>query len=142
MPFARDYGGTLDTRSFGGVQVSRTFYSKGQTGQQCLLGAYSSLNRQIKKGNVTMYPRREMLDLVLIDGKARGIIARNLITGEIERHAAHAVVLATGGYGTIYYLSTLAVNSNASAAWKAHKKGAFFANPSFVQIHPTCSSPA
>ena len=138
VPFARDYGGTLDTRSFGGVQVSRTFYSKGQTGQQCLLGTYSSLNRQIKKGNVTMYPRREMLDLVLIDGKARGIIARNLLTGEIERHAAHAVVLATGGYGTIYYMSTLAVNSNASAAWKAHKKGAFFANPSFVQIHPTC----
>ncbi|MFA5818619.1 MAG: fumarate reductase/succinate dehydrogenase flavoprotein subunit [Bacteroidales bacterium] len=138
VPFARDYGGTLDTRSFGGVQVSRTFYSKGQTGQQCLLGAYSSLNRQIKKGNVTMFPRREMLDLVLIDGKARGIIARNLLTGEIERHAAHAVVLATGGYGTIYYMSTLAVNSNASAAWKAHKKGAFFANPSFVQIHPTC----
>jgi len=137
VPFARDYGGTLDTRSFGGVQVSRTFYSSGQTGQQCLLGAYSSLNRQIKKGNVTMYPRREMLDLVLIDGKARGIIARNLITGEIERHSSHAVVLATGGYGTIYFLSTLAVNSNASAAWKAHKKGAFFANPSFVQIHPT-----
>jgi succinate dehydrogenase / fumarate reductase, flavoprotein subunit len=138
VPFARDYGGTLNTRSFGGVQVSRTFYSSGQTGQQCLLGAYSSLNRQIKKGNVTMFPRREMLDLVLIDGKARGIIARNLLTGEIERHAAHAVVLASGGYGTIYYLSTLAVNSNASAAWKAHKKGAFFANPSFVQIHPTC----
>jgi succinate dehydrogenase / fumarate reductase, flavoprotein subunit len=138
VPFARDYGGTLDTRSFGGVQVSRTFYSSGQTGQQCLLGAYSSLNRQIKKGTVTMYPRREMLDLVLIDGKARGIITRNLLTGEIERHGAHAVVLATGGYGTIYYLSTLAVNSNASAAWKAHRKGAFFANPSFVQIHPTC----
>jgi succinate dehydrogenase / fumarate reductase flavoprotein subunit len=138
VPFARDYGGTLDTRSFGGVQVSRTFYSSGQTGQQCLLGAYSSLNRQIKKGNVTMYPRREMLDIVLIDGKARGIIARNLLTGEIERHAAHAVVLATGGYGTIYFMSTLAVNSNASAAWKAHKKGAYFANPSFVQIHPTC----
>jgi succinate dehydrogenase / fumarate reductase flavoprotein subunit len=138
VPFARDYGGTLNTRSFGGVQVSRTFYSSGQTGQQCLLGAYSSLNRQIKNGNVTMYPRREMLDIVLIDGKARGIIVRNLITGEIERHAAHAVVLATGGYGTIYYLSTLAVNSNASAAWKAHKKGAFFANPSFIQIHPTC----
>jgi succinate dehydrogenase / fumarate reductase flavoprotein subunit len=137
VPFARDYGGTLDTRSFGGVQVSRTFYSKGQTGQQCLLGVYSSLNRQIKKGNVTMYPRREMLDLVLIDGKARGIIARNLVTGEIERHAAHAVVLATGGYGTIYFLSTLAVNSNASAVWKAHKKGALFANPSFIQIHPT-----
>jgi succinate dehydrogenase / fumarate reductase flavoprotein subunit len=138
VPFARDYGGTLDTRSFGGVQVSRTFYSSGQTGQQCLLGAYSSLNRQIGKGNVTMYPRREMLDIVLIDGKARGIIARNLLTGEIERHAAHAVVLATGGYGTIYFLSTLAVNSNASAAWKAHKKGAFFANPSYIQIHPTC----
>jgi len=138
VPFARDYGGTLDTRSFGGVQVSRTFYAKGQTGQQCLLGCYSSLNRQIKKGNVKMYPRREMLDLVIVDGKARGIISRNLITGEIERHGAHAVVLATGGYGTIYYLSTLAVNSNASAAWKAHRKGAFFANPSFVQIHPTC----
>jgi succinate dehydrogenase / fumarate reductase, flavoprotein subunit len=137
VPFARDYGGTLDTRSFGGVQVSRTFYAKGQTGQQCLLGCYSSLNRQIKKGNVKMFPRREMLDLVVIDGRARGIITRNLITGEIERHEAHAVVLATGGYGTIYYLSTLAVNSNASAAWKAHKKGAFFANPSFVQIHPT-----
>ena len=138
VPFARDYGGTLDTRSFGGVQVSRTFYSSGQTGQQCLLGCYSSLNRQIRKGNVVMYPRREMLDLVVIDGKARGIIARNLLTGEIERHSAHAVVLATGGYGTIYYMSTLAVNSNASAAWKAHKKGAFFANPSFIQIHPTC----
>ena len=138
VPFARDYGGTLDTRSFGGVQVSRTFYAKGQTGQQCLLGAYSSLNRQIRKGNVTMYPRREMLDLVVIEGKARGIIARNLLTGKIERHSAHVVVLATGGYGTVYYLSTLAVNSNASAAWKAYKKGAFFANPSFIQIHPTC----
>jgi succinate dehydrogenase / fumarate reductase, flavoprotein subunit len=138
VPFARDYGGTLDTRSFGGVQVSRTFYAKGQTGQQCLLGAYSSLNRQIKKGSVKMFPRREMLELVLVDGKARGIITRNLVTGEIERHSAHAVVLATGGYGTIYYLSTLAVNSNASAAWKAHKKGALFANPSFIQIHPTC----
>lgn len=138
VPFARDYGGTLDTRSFGGVQVSRTFYSKGQTGQQCLLGAYSSLNRQIAKGNVTMFPRREILDIVLIEGKARGVIARNLLTGEIERHSAHAVVLATGGYGTVYFLSTLAVNSNASAAWRAHKKGALFANPSFVQIHPTC----
>lgn len=138
VPFARDYGGTLDTRSFGGVQVSRTFYAKGQTGQQCLLGTYSSLNRQIKKGTVKLFSRREMLDIVLIDGKARGIIVRNLITGEIERHSAHAIVLATGGYGTVYYLSTLAVNSNASAAWKAHKKGAFFANPSFVQIHPTC----
>lgn len=137
VPFAREYGGTLDTRSFGGVQVSRTFYAKGQTGQQCLLGAYSSLNRQIRAGAVTMYPRRDMLELVIIDGKARGIITRNLITGEIERHSAHAVVLATGGYGTVYYLSTLAVNSNASAAWKAYKKGAAFANPSFVQIHPT-----
>lgn len=137
VPFAREYGGSLDTRSFGGVQVSRTFYAKGQTGQQCLLGAYSSLNRQIKAGTVTMYPRRDMLELVIIDGKARGIITRNLITGEIERHSAHAVVLATGGYGTVYFLSTLAVNSNASAAWKAYKKGAAFANPSFVQIHPT-----
>lgn len=137
VPFAREYGGTLDTRSFGGVQVSRTFYAKGQTGQQCLLGAYSSLNRQIKAGTVKMFPRRDMLELVVIDGKARGIITRNLITGEIERHSAHAVVLATGGYGTVYFLSTLAVNSNASAAWKAYKKGAAFANPSFVQIHPT-----
>ncbi len=137
VPFAREYGGTLTTRSFGGVQVSRTFYSRGQTGQQVLLGAYSSLNRQIKEGTVTMYPRREMLDLVVVDGKARGIIVRNLITGAIERHSAHAVVLATGGYGTIYYLSTLAVNSNASAAWKAYKRGAAFANPSFVQIHPS-----
>ncbi len=137
VPFAREYGGTLTTRSFGGVQVSRTFYSSGQTGQQVLLGAYSSLNRQIKAGTVTMFPRREMLDLVIIDGKARGIIVRNLITGEIERHSAHAVVLATGGYGTIYYLSTLAVNSNASAAWKAYRRGAAFANPSFVQIHPS-----
>lgn len=137
VPFARDYGGTLETRSFGGVQVSRTFYARGQTGQQCLLGCYSTLNRQIRKGNVTMYPRREMLELVVVDGKAKGIITRNLVTGEIERHSASAVVLATGGYGTIYFLSTLAVNSNASAAWKAHKKGAFFANPSFIQIHPT-----
>jgi succinate dehydrogenase / fumarate reductase flavoprotein subunit len=137
VPFARDYGGMLANRSFGGVQVSRTFYAKGQTGQQCLLAAYSSLNRQISKGTVKMFSRREMLDLVLVDGKARGIIVRNLLTGELERHSAHAVVLATGGYGTIYYLSTLAVGSNASAAWKAHRKGALFANPSFVQIHPT-----
>ncbi len=137
VPFARDYGGNLDNRSFGGVQVSRTFYAKGQTGQQCLLGTYSSLNRQISKGSVKMYPRREMLDLVIVDGKARGIVVRNLISGELERYSAHAVVLATGGYGTVYYLSTLAVNSNASAAWKAHKRGAYFANPSFVQIHPT-----
>jgi len=137
VPFAREYGGTLDNRSFGGVQVSRTFYAKGQTGQQCLLGAYSGLCRQINKGSVTMYSRRDVLEIVIIDGKARGIIARNLVTGEIERHSAHAVVLATGGYGTIYYLSTLAVNSNASIAWNAYKKGAYFANPSFIQIHPT-----
>ncbi len=137
VPFAREYGGALDNRSFGGVQVSRTFYAKGQTGQQCLLGAYSGLLRQIGKGTVTMYSRREMLELVVIDGKARGIITRNLVTGELERHSGHAVVLATGGYGTIYYLSTLAVNSNGSAAWAAYKKGAFFGNPSFVQIHPS-----
>jgi succinate dehydrogenase / fumarate reductase, flavoprotein subunit len=137
VPFNRDYGGTLDTRSFGGVQVSRTFYAKGQTGQQCLLGTYSSLNRQIAKGNITMYPRRDMLDLVIVDGKARGIIARNLLTGQLERHSAHAVVLATGGYGTVFYLSTLALGSNASAAWNSHKRGALFANPSFIQIHPT-----
>jgi succinate dehydrogenase / fumarate reductase flavoprotein subunit len=137
VPFARDYGGTLTNRSFGGVQVSRTFYAKGQTGQQCLIGVYSSLSRQISLGTAKMFPRREMLDLVVVDGKARGIIVRNLLTGKIERHSAHAVVLATGGYGTIYYLSTLAVGSNASAAWKAHRKGALFANPSFVQIHPT-----
>ncbi len=138
VPFARDYGGGLDNRSFGGVQVSRTFYAKGQTGQQCLLGSYSALNRQISLKKVTMYDRRDMLDLVVVDGKARGIITRNLVSGEIERHSAHAVVLATGGYGTVYYLSTLAVGSNATAAWSAYKKGAFFSNPSFVQIHPTC----
>jgi len=137
VPFARDYSGYLDNRSFGGVQVSRTFYAKGQTGQQCILGTYSSLLRQVSKGTVTMYPRRDLLDIVLIDGKARGIITRNLVTGDIEKHSAHAVVLATGGYGTVYYLSTLAVNSNGSAAWAAFKKGAFFGNPSFIQIHPT-----
>lgn len=137
VPFARDYGGALTTRSFGGVQVSRTFYAKGATGQQCILGAYSSLSRQIAKGTVTMYSRREMLELVIVDGRARGIITRNLITGELERHAAHAVVFATGGYGTVYYLSTLAVNSNASAAWVGYKNGAVFGNPSFIQIHPT-----
>lgn len=137
VPFARDYGGLITNRSFGGVQVSRTFYAKGQTGQQCLLATYSSLSRQAARGTVTIYPRREMMNLVVIDGKARGIIVRNLVTGELERYAAHAVVLATGGYGTIYYLSTLAVNSNASAAWSAYKKGACFANPSFIQIHPT-----
>jgi len=137
VPFARDYGGTIDNRSFGGVQVSRTFYAKGQTGQQCLLGTYSSLSRQIATGTVQMFSRREMMELVVVEGKARGIIARNLVSGEIEKHSAHAVVLATGGYGTIYYLSTLAVQSNASAAWLAYKKGAAFANPSFIQIHPT-----
>ncbi len=137
VPFARDYGGYLDNRSFGGVQVSRTFYAKGQTGQQCILGTYSSLLRQVDKGTVVMYPRYDVLDIVKVEGKARGIIARNLVNGELERHSAHAVILATGGYGTVYYLSTLAVNSNASAAWAAYKKGAFFGNPSFVQIHPT-----
>ncbi|TVR71715.1 MAG: fumarate reductase/succinate dehydrogenase flavoprotein subunit [Marinilabiliales bacterium] len=137
VPFAREYSGYLDNRSFGGVQVSRTFYARGQTGQQCLIGAYSGMIRQMAKGKVTVYSRRDMLDLVVVDGRARGIITRNLVTGEIERHSAHAVVLASGGYGTIYYLSTLAVGSNASAAWSAHKKGAFFSNPSFVQIHPT-----
>lgn len=137
VPFARDYGGLIENRSFGGVQVSRTFYAKGITGQQCLLGSYSTLNRQVDKGTVKVYPRREMMDVVVIDGRARGIITRNLVTGEIERHAAHAVVLATGGYGTIYFYSTLALNSNGSAAWAAFKRGAYFANPSFVQIHPT-----
>ncbi len=137
VPFAHDYGGMLDTRSFGGVQVSRTFYAKGQTGQQCVLGTYSSLSRQVDKGTVEMLSRREMIDLVIIDGVARGIIARNLVTGELERYSAHAVVLATGGYGTVFYLSTLALGSNPMAAWVAHKKGALFANPSFIQIHPT-----
>jgi succinate dehydrogenase / fumarate reductase, flavoprotein subunit len=138
VPFAREYGGMLDNRSFGGAQVSRTFYARGQTGQQLLLGAYQALMRQVGAGTVRMFPRREMLDLVVIDGKARGIVTRNLITGEIESHAAHAVVLATGGYGTAYYLSTNAVQSNVTAAWRAHKRGAFFANPCFTQIHPTC----
>ncbi|PCJ81995.1 MAG: succinate dehydrogenase flavoprotein subunit [Bacteroidetes bacterium] len=138
VPFAREYGGLLDNRSFGGVQVSRTFYAKGQTGQQLLLGAYSALSRQISKGKVEMLNRHEMMDVVKIDGKARGIIARNLITGEIERHSAHAVVLCTGGYGNAFYLSTNAMGSNASAVWRAHKKGSFFANPCFTQIHPTC----
>lgn len=138
VPFARDYGGLLDNRSFGGVLVSRTFYAKGQTGQQLLLGAYSAMNRQIARGKIEMYNRHEMLDLVIVDGKARGIIARNLITGEIERHSAHAVVIASGGYGNVYFLSTNAMGSNATAAWKTHKKGAFFANPCYTQIHPTC----
>jgi succinate dehydrogenase / fumarate reductase flavoprotein subunit len=138
VPFAREYGGMLDNRSFGGAQVSRTFYARGQTGQQLLLGAYQALMRQVHAGGVHMFPRREMLDLVVAEGRARGIITRNLITGAIERHAAHAVVLATGGYGTAYYLSTNAVQSNVTAAWRAHKRGAFFANPCFTQIHPTC----
>ena len=138
VPFARDYGGLLDNRSFGGVLVSRTFYAKGQTGQQLLLGAYSAMNRQIGRGKIKMYSRHEMMDLVVVDGKARGIITRNLVTGEIERHAAHAVVIASGGYGNLFYLSTNAMGSNVSAAWKIHKKGAYFANPCFTQIHPTC----
>jgi succinate dehydrogenase / fumarate reductase flavoprotein subunit len=138
VPFARDYGGLLDNRSFGGVLVSRTFYAKGQTGQQLLLGAYSAMNRQIARGKIKMNNRHEMLDIVVVDGKARGIIARNLVTGEIERHSAHAVVIASGGYGNVYFLSTNAMGSNATAAWKAHKKGAHFANPCYTQIHPTC----
>jgi succinate dehydrogenase / fumarate reductase flavoprotein subunit len=138
VPFARDYGGLLDNRSFGGVQVSRTFYAKGQTGQQLLLGAYSALNRQIAKGKVQMYSRHEMEDLVVVDGKARGIIARDLVTGELERHSAHAVLLCSGGYGNVFFLSTNAMGSNVTAAWKAHKKGALMANPCFTQIHPTC----
>ncbi|MCK5719578.1 MAG: succinate dehydrogenase (quinone) flavoprotein subunit, partial [Thiomargarita sp.] len=138
VPFAREYGGLLDNRSFGGAQVSRTFYARGQTGQQLLLGAYSALNRQVALGKIQMFPRTEMLDVVLIKGKARGIVVRNLVTGEIESHSAHAVLLCTGGYGNIYFLSTNCMSGNASAAWKAYKKGAFLANPSFTQIHPTC----
>ena len=138
VPFAREYGGLLANRSFGGAQVSRTFYARGQTGQQLLLGAYAALNRQIAAGTVKSYPRYEMLDLVLINGEAKGIIARNLVTGEIERFGAHAVVIASGGYGNTYFLSTNAMNSNGSAAWQCYKKGAFFANPCFAQIHPTC----
>jgi len=138
VPFARDYGGLLDNRSFGGVLVSRTFYAKGQTGQQLLLGAYSAMNRQIGRGKIKMYNRHEMLDVVIVEGKARGIITRNLITGEIERHSAHAVVLGSGGYGNVFYLSTNAMGSNVTAGWKAHKRGAFFANPCYTQIHPTC----
>ncbi|MCC6722029.1 MAG: fumarate reductase/succinate dehydrogenase flavoprotein subunit [Bacteroidia bacterium] len=138
VPFAREYGGMLSNRSFGGTQVQRTFYAAGQTGQQLLLGAYSALERQVGMGNVTMYNRHEMLELVIIDGKARGIIARNLITGKLERHFGHAVLICTGGYGNVFYLSTNAMGSNATAAWKAHKKGAYFGNPCFTQIHPTC----
>ena len=140
VPFAREYGGLLDNRSFGGVLVSRTFYAKGQTGQQLLLGAYSAMNRQIGRGKIKMYNRHEMLDVVIVDGKARGIIARNLVTGEIERHSAHAVVLGTGGYGNVFFLSTNAMGSNVTAAWKAHKKGAYFANPCYTQIHPNLYS--
>jgi len=138
IPFAREYGGLLDNRSFGGAQVSRTFYARGQTGQQLLLGAYSALSRQVKAGKVKLYTRRDMLDIVKIDGRARGIIVRNLVTGELERHSGHAVVLATGGYGNVFYLSTNAMGSNGSPAWQAYKRGAAFANPCFVQIHPTC----
>jgi succinate dehydrogenase / fumarate reductase flavoprotein subunit len=138
VPFAREYGGLLDNRSFGGAQVSRTFYARGQTGQQLLLGAYQSMMRQVERGTVQSFANREMLDLVVVNGQARGIICRNLISGAIERYAAHAVLLCTGGYGTAYYLSTNAVNSNVTAAWRAHKRGAFFANPCFTQIHPTC----
>lgn len=138
VPFAREYGGLLSNRSFGGTQVQRTFYAAGQTGQQLLIGAYQSLERQIALGNVTMYSRHEMLDVVIIDGKARGIIARDLVTGKLERHFGHAVLLCTGGYGNVFYLSTNAMGSNVTAAWKAHKKGAYFGNPCFTQIHPTC----
>src|SRR5438105_3025422 len=138
VPFAREYGGLLSNRSFGGTQVQRTFYASGQTGQQLLLGAYSALSRQVNEGTVTMYNRHEMLEVVIIEGKSRGIIARNLITGEIERHFGHAVVLATGGYGNVFFLSTNAMGSNITANWKAYKKGAFFGNPCFTQIHPTC----
>jgi len=138
VPFAREYGGTLDNRSFGGALVSRTFYARGQTGQQLLLGAYQALSRQIKKGNVEMYPRMEMYNLVVIDGRARGIIARDVITGKLKRFSAHAVVIASGGYGNVFFLSTMAMGANASAAWQCYKKGALFGNPCFVQIHPTC----
>ncbi len=138
VPFAREYGGTLDNRSFGGALVSRTFYARGQTGQQLLLGAYQAQARQVKKGNIQMYPRMEMYNLVIIDGKARGIIGRDVITGKLERFSAHAVVLATGGYGNVFFLSTMAMGANASAAWQCYKKGALFGNPCFVQIHPTC----
>ena len=138
VPFAREYGGLLDNRSFGGAQVSRTFYARGQTGQQLLLGAYQSLMRQVDAGSVDLYPRREMLDLVMVNGQARGIVTRNLVTGELESHSGAAVLLCTGGYGTVFYLSTNAVNSNVTAAWRAHKRGAYFANPCFTQIHPTC----
>ncbi len=138
VPFAREYGGLLDNRSFGGAQVSRTFYARGQTGQQLLLGAYSALSRQVANGKVQLFPRTEMLDLVMVDGRARGIVTRNLVTGQIESHSAHAVLLCTGGYGNVFFLSTNAMGSNVTAAWRAHRRGALMANPCFVQIHPTC----
>lgn len=138
VPFAREYGGLLSNRSFGGTQVQRTFYAAGQTGQQLLIGAYQALERQVALGNVTQYSRHEMLEIVMVDGKARGVIVRNLVTGELERHFGHAVLLCSGGYGNVFYLSTNAMGSNVTAAWKAHKKGAFFGNPCFTQIHPTC----
>src|SRR3954465_8679413 len=138
VPFAREYGGLLDTRAFGGVQVSRTFYARGQTGQQLLLGAYQALERQINAGNIEMHPRTEMLDLIVVDGRARGIVARDLVTGRVDTYFADAVVLASGGYGNVFYLSTNAMNSNATAIWRAPRRGAYFANPCFTQIHPTC----
>ena len=138
MPFAWEYGGLLDNRSFGGAQVARTFYARGQTGQQLELGAYQALSRQIELGTVTMYPRTEMLELVLKDGRAIGIVVRDLVTGEITSHSAHAVVLATGGYSNVFYLSTGAKGSNVTAIWRAHRRGAYFANPCYTQIHPTC----
>src|ERR1700749_4372110 len=138
VPFAREYGGLLDNRLFGGAQVSRTFYARGQTGQQLLLGAYSALNRQIHHGKVKMYTRTEMLDVVVVDGQAKGIITRSLTPGQIDTHTGHAVLLCTGGYGNVFYLSTTAAGSNATAAWREHKRGALFANPCYTQIHPTC----
>ncbi|MFM8417272.1 MAG: FAD-binding protein, partial [Actinomycetota bacterium] len=138
VPFAREYGGLLDNRSFGGAQVSRTFYARGQTGQQLLLGAYQQLSRQIGLGGVRLFNRCELVDVVIIDGRAAGIVVRDLLTGEVTSHAAHAVVLATGGYGNVYFLSTNAMNCNVTAAWRAHRRGAYFANPCYTQIHPTC----
>src|SRR4029077_15219484 len=138
VPFAREYGGLLANRSFGGAQVSRTFYARGQTGQQLLLGCYQALEKEVAKGNVTMYPRTEMLDVIVVNGKARGIVTRNMVTGEIEAHLADAVILGTGGYGNVYFLSTNAKGSNATAIWRAYRRGAAFANPCFTQIHPTC----
>ena len=138
VPFAREYGGLLDNRSFGGAQVARTFYAQGQTGQQLLLGAYSAMMRMVQAGKIEVYARREMLELVVVEGKARGLVVRNLVTGELERYAGDAVLLCTGGYGNVYYLSTNAKNSNVTAAWRCHRRGAYFANPCYTQIHPTC----